>query len=48
MPVRKVKRFSGAGLGYTLQVSIIGRMAKYFAEKLLHSQKPPMDLFFTN
>jgi ferredoxin len=45
MSVRKVGGFSGVGLGYTLRIPIIGRIVKAFAERLLHSQKPPTNPF---
>ena len=43
--VRKVAGFSGVGLGYKIQMPIIGRVVKHFAEQMLHSTKPPTDPF---
>lgn len=43
--VRKVGGFSPVGLGYKLQMPVIGRLVKYFAEKLLHSKRPPTNPF---
>jgi ferredoxin len=37
--------FNAVGLGYKLQMPIIGRLVKYFAEKLLHSKRPPSNPF---
>ena len=45
IPLKKVGGFSGEGLGYKLRIPIIGRIVKYFAEKLLHSTKPPTNPF---
>jgi ferredoxin len=41
--VRKVYGFSGVGLGYKLRIPIIGRIIKRTAEKMLHSEKPPLN-----
>jgi ferredoxin len=43
--VRKIAGFSGVGLGYKIQMPIIGRIVKHFAEKMLHSTKPPTNPF---
>jgi ferredoxin len=43
--VRKVAGFNGVGLGYKIQMPIIGRVVKYFAEQMLHSTKPPTNPF---
>lgn len=43
--VRKVAGFSAEGLGYKIQMPIIGRVVKHFAEKMLHSTKPPTNPF---
>jgi len=43
--IRKVYGFNTAGLGYTLQMPIIGRVLKHLAEKMLHSEKPPKNPF---
>ncbi len=43
--VRKVAGFSGEGLGYKMQMPIIGRVVKHFAEKMLLSTKPPSNPF---
>ncbi|MCK5045875.1 MAG: 4Fe-4S binding protein [Candidatus Heimdallarchaeota archaeon] len=39
--VRKIAGFNGVGLGYKIQMPIIGRIVKHTAEKMLHSTKPP-------
>ncbi|NHJ47263.1 MAG: hypothetical protein FK733_05690 [Asgard group archaeon] len=43
--IRKVAGFNGVGLGYKIQMPIIGRVVKHFAEKMLHSTKPPSNPF---
>ena len=43
--VRKVAGFSGVGLGYKIQMPIIGRIVKHLAEQMLHSTKPPTNPF---
>ncbi|MBD3190381.1 MAG: 4Fe-4S dicluster domain-containing protein [Candidatus Heimdallarchaeota archaeon] len=45
MSVRKVNGFNAVGLGYKMQMPIIGRIVKHFAEKMLHSTKPPSNPF---
>jgi len=45
IPARKVYGFSAAGLGYNLQIPIIGRVVKHLAEKMLHSEKAPTNPF---
>ena len=45
IPVRKINGFNGVGLGYKLQMPIIGRIVKFFAERMLHSTKPPVNPF---
>jgi NAD-dependent dihydropyrimidine dehydrogenase PreA subunit len=40
MQVRKFGGFNAVGLGYTIKIPIIGRIAKYTAEKMLHTKKP--------
>jgi NAD-dependent dihydropyrimidine dehydrogenase PreA subunit len=41
MSVRKVNGFNAVGLGYKLQMPMIGRIVKHFAEKIIHNQNPP-------
>lgn len=43
--VRKIAGFNGVGLGYKLQMPIIGRIVKHLAEQMLHSTKPPTNPF---
>ncbi|MBK5112949.1 MAG: 4Fe-4S binding protein [Candidatus Heimdallarchaeota archaeon] len=43
--VRKIAGFNGVGLGYKIQIPIIGRIVKYLAEQVLHSTKPPTNPF---
>ncbi len=43
MSVRKVKGFNAVGLGYKLQMPMIGRIVKHLAEKQLHSTNPPQN-----
>ncbi|MCK5184567.1 MAG: 4Fe-4S binding protein [Candidatus Heimdallarchaeota archaeon] len=43
--VRKIAGFSGVGLGYKIQMPIIGRIVKHLAEQMLHSTKPPTNPF---
>jgi Pyruvate/2-oxoacid:ferredoxin oxidoreductase delta subunit len=43
--VRKVGGFNAVGLGYKLQIPIIGRIIKGTAERLLHSRRPPSNPF---
>jgi ferredoxin len=38
MQVRPVGGFSAIGLGYKMQIPLIGRMIKHFAEKMLHTK----------
>ncbi len=45
MSVRKVNGFDPVGIDYKLQMPIIGRVVRHFAEKLLHSKKPPSNPF---
>ncbi|UCF98673.1 MAG: 4Fe-4S binding protein [Spirochaetaceae bacterium] len=45
IPVRKMAGVSPAGLGYKLQIPIIGRLIKTTAERLLHSNRPPKNPF---
>jgi len=45
MSVRKVHGFNAVGLGYKLQMPIIGRVVKHFAESMTHSRKPPRNPF---
>lgn len=45
MSVRKVNGFNAVGLGYKMQMPIIGRIVKHFAEKMLHSTNPPSNPF---
>jgi len=45
MSVRKVNGFNAVGLGYKLQMPIIGRIVRSMAEKMLHSRKPPTNPF---
>jgi len=40
MQVRKIAGFSAQGLGYKIQMPIVGKIVKYFAEKMLHSTSP--------
>jgi ferredoxin len=43
--VRKINGFNAVGLGYKMQMPLIGRIVKHFAEKMLHSTKPPTNPF---
>ncbi|MBA7707342.1 hypothetical protein ES703_116213 [subsurface metagenome] len=43
--IRKVGGFNAVGLGYKLQIPIIGRIVKHLAERILHRQKPPINPF---
>jgi Pyruvate/2-oxoacid:ferredoxin oxidoreductase delta subunit len=43
--VRKMNGFNAVGLGYKLRIPIVGRLIKYFAERLLHSTRPPTNPF---
>lgn len=43
--VRRVAGFSPANLGYALQMPIIGRIVKRFAERMLHSTHRPRNPF---
>lgn len=45
IPTKKINGFNAVGLGYKLQIPIIGRLAKFFAERLLHNTKPPKNPF---
>ena len=45
MQVRKLAGFSAVGLGYKIKIPIIGRITKYFAEKMLHSEKSKFNPF---
>jgi ferredoxin len=45
MPVRKVKGFDPVGMDHTFSMPIIGRVVKRMAERMLHSQKPPVNPF---
>lgn len=45
MQVKKVAGFNAVGLGYKLQIPIIGRLVKHFAETMLHTKKPPKNPF---
>ncbi|HUT81102.1 MAG TPA: 4Fe-4S binding protein [Candidatus Bathyarchaeia archaeon] len=45
MSVRKLNGFNAVGLGYKMQMPIIGRVVKHFAEQMLMSTKPPTDPF---
>jgi ferredoxin len=45
IPVRRVAGFHPAGLGYKLQIPIIGRLIRKTAERLLASRKPPKNPF---
>ncbi len=41
MSVRKVGGMNAVGLGYKLQMPLIGKVVKHFAENVVHSQRPP-------
>ena len=43
--VRKIAGFNGEGLGYKIQMPIIGRVVKHLAEKMVLSTKPPTNPF---
>ena len=43
--VRKIAGFNGVGLGYKIQMPIIGRLVKRIAENMLKSTKPPTNPF---
>jgi len=45
IPVRTINGFNAVGLGYKMQMPIIGRVVKYFAEKMVLSTKPPTNPF---
>jgi NAD-dependent dihydropyrimidine dehydrogenase PreA subunit len=45
MQVRKHYGFNSVGLGYKLQIPIIGRIIKYFADKMIQSTKTPTNPF---
>ncbi len=45
MQVRKFGGFSAIGMGYKIQMPIIGRMVKATAEKMLHTEKPSRNPF---
>ncbi|MBN1330700.1 MAG: 4Fe-4S binding protein [Candidatus Heimdallarchaeota archaeon] len=45
MSVRKLNGFNAVGLGYKMQMPIIGRVVKHFAEQMLMSTKPPTNPF---
>src|SRR6056297_2266284 len=45
MQVRKVNGFSAIGLGYKRRMPIMGRIVKYFAEKMVQSTDMPGDPF---
>jgi NAD-dependent dihydropyrimidine dehydrogenase PreA subunit len=41
MQVRKIAGLDGVGLGYKMKMPIIGRITKYYAEKMLHTAPKP-------
>jgi ferredoxin len=45
MSVRKVNGLSPVGMDHTFQMPIVGRVVKKMAERMLHSQKPPVNPF---